>query len=119
MTLMKDEESTTQLTAVRNCTEKCELDAVNTLCLVCSTNMTACSGRAAEQEPDEPEEPQEKRTGVDGIKVAKNLNISILTITMIRNKISIQVQKRTLSKIVWIYSISNAIIQLKHSGGVK
>ncbi len=70
MALMEDGETTTQpAPAVCNCTEKCELGAVNTLCPVCSTNMTACSGKAAEPEPDEPEEPQEKKTGTGGLLV--------------------------------------------------
>ena len=47
--------------AVCTCTEKCETGKINTSCPVCSTNMTACSGKEAEPEPEEvTEQPQEK-----------------------------------------------------------
>lgn len=60
--LLEDGESTeAQTPAVCTCTEKCETGKINTSCPVCSTNMTACSGKAAEPEPEEPtEQPQEK-----------------------------------------------------------
>jgi len=40
---------------------------VNVSCPVCKDNMTACSGKEAEPEPDEPEEPKEKKTGTGGL----------------------------------------------------
>ena len=60
--LLEDGESTeAQTPAVCTCTEKCETGKINTSCPVCSTNMTACSGKEAEPEPDEvTEQPQEK-----------------------------------------------------------
>ena len=67
MALMEDGETKTEPPAVCNCTEKCEPGAVNTLCPVCSTNMTACGGKAAEPEQGEPEEPKEKKTGTGGL----------------------------------------------------
>lgn len=67
MALMEDGSEKTEPPAVCNCTEKCEAGAVNTQCLVCSTNMTACGGKAAEPEPDEPKEPKEKKTGTGGL----------------------------------------------------
>ena len=62
MALMEDGESTkAQAPAVCTCTEKCETGKINTSCPVCSTNMTACSGKETEPEPEEPtEQPQEK-----------------------------------------------------------
>ena len=59
---LEDGESTeAQTPAVCTCTEKCETGKINTSCPVCSTNMTACSGKEAEPEPDEvTEQPQEK-----------------------------------------------------------
>ena len=60
--LLEDgENSEAQTPAVCTCTEKCETGKINTSCPVCSTNMTACSGKEAEPEPDEvTEQPQEK-----------------------------------------------------------
>lgn len=60
--LLEDGESTeAQTPAVCTCTEKCETGKINTSCPVCSTNMTACSGKEAEPEPEEvTEQPQEK-----------------------------------------------------------
>ena len=67
MALMEDGSEKTEPPAVCNCTEKCEAGAVNTQCPVCSTNMTACGGKAAEPEQGEPEEPKEKKTGTGGL----------------------------------------------------
>ena len=67
MALIEDGNTTTEPPAVCNCTEKCEAGAVNTQCPVCSTNMTACGGKAAEPEQGEPEEPKEKKTGTGGL----------------------------------------------------
>ena len=60
--LLEDgENSEAQTPAVCTCTEKCETGKINTSCPVCSTNMTACSGKEAEPEPDTvTEQPQEK-----------------------------------------------------------
>ena len=67
MALMEDGNTTTEPPAVCNCTEKCEAGKVNVSCPVCKDNMTACSGKEAEPEPDEPEEPKEKKTGTGGL----------------------------------------------------
>ena len=60
--LLEDgENSEAQTPAVCTCTEKCETGKINTSCPVCSTNMTACSGKEAEPETEEPPElPKEK-----------------------------------------------------------
>ena len=60
--LLEDGESTeAQTPAVCTCTEKCETGKINTSCPVCSTNMTACSGKEAEPEPEEvTEQPRKK-----------------------------------------------------------
>ena len=60
--LLEDGESTeAQTPAVCTCTEKCETGKINTSCPVCSTNMTACSGKEAEPETEKPtEQPKEK-----------------------------------------------------------
>ena len=67
MALIDDGNTATEPPAVCNCTEKCEPGAVNTLCPVCSTNLTACSGKAAEPETEEPTEQPEKKTGTGGL----------------------------------------------------
>lgn len=69
MALIEDGETEAEPPAVCNCTEKCEAGAVNTLCPVCSTNMTACSGKKAEPETEEPTEQPEKKTGTGGLVV--------------------------------------------------
>ena len=69
MALMEDGETKTEPPAVCNCTEKCEPGAVNTLCPVCSTNLTACSGKAAEPETEEPTEQPEKKSNTGGLVV--------------------------------------------------
>ena len=46
-----------------NCTEKCEAGKVNVSCPVCKDNMTACSGKEAEPEPEETEQPPEEEKG--------------------------------------------------------
>ena len=58
MALMDDGEEATETPAVCTCTEKCETGKINTSCPVCSTNMTACSGKEAEPEPEETEQPE-------------------------------------------------------------
>ena len=65
---MEDENAAAQTTpAVCNCTDKCEAGKVNTACPVCCTNMTACSGKAAEPQPEKPAEPQEKKNNAGGL----------------------------------------------------
>ena len=65
MALMDDGETTTETPAVCTCTEKCETGKINTSCPVCSTNMTACSGKEAEPEaPAEPEKPKNSMGGL-------------------------------------------------------
>ena len=62
--LLEDgENSEAQTPAVCTCTEKCETGKINTSCPVCSTNMTACSGKEAEPEPEETEQPPEEEKG--------------------------------------------------------
>lgn len=67
LAIIEDGSTTTPAPAVCSCTDKCEAGKVNTACPVCATNMTACSGKAAEPEQGEPEEPKEKKTGTGGL----------------------------------------------------
>ena len=69
MALMEDGETKTEPPAVCNCTDKCEAGKVNVSCPVCSTNMTACSGKAAEPETEEPTEQPEKKNNTGGLFV--------------------------------------------------
>lgn len=66
--LLEDGESTeAQAPAVCTCTEKCEAGKVNTACPVCATNMTACSGKAAEPEAEEPTEQPKEKSNMGGL----------------------------------------------------
>ena len=66
--LLEDGESTeAQTPAVCTCTEKCETGKINTSCPVCSTNMTACSGKEAEPEPEEPTEQSQEKSNTGGL----------------------------------------------------
>ena len=69
MALMEDGEPTAQPPAVCSCTGKCEPGQVDVSCPVCSVNLTACSGKAAEPETEEPTEQPEKKTGTGGLLV--------------------------------------------------
>ena len=50
-----------------NCTEKCEAGKVNVSCPVCKDNMTACSGKEAEPEPEEPTEQSQEKSNTGGL----------------------------------------------------
>ena len=66
--LLEDgENSEAQTPAVCTCTEKCETGKINTSCPVCSTNMTACSGKEAEPEPKEPTEQSQEKSNTGGL----------------------------------------------------
>ena len=66
--LLEDGESTeAQTPAVCTCTEKCETGKINTSCPVCSTNITACSGKEAEPEPEEPTEQSQEKSNIGGL----------------------------------------------------
>ena len=68
--LLEDGESTeAQTPAVCTCTEKCETGKINTSCPVCSTNMTACSGKEAEPETEETTEQPEETSNTGGLFV--------------------------------------------------
>ena len=54
---------------VCTCTEKCETGKINTSCPVCSTNMTACSGKEAEPETEEATEQPEEKSNTGGLFV--------------------------------------------------
>lgn len=69
MALMDDGETTTETPAVCTCTEKCETGKINTSCPVCSTNMTACSGKEAEPETEEATEQPEEKSNTGGLFV--------------------------------------------------
>ena len=69
MALMDDGETTTETPAVCTCTEKCETGKINTSCPVCSTNMTACSGKEAEPETEEVTEQPEETSNTGGLFV--------------------------------------------------
>ncbi len=59
--------SATPTPAVCSCTDKCEAGKVNTACPVCAANMTACSGKAAEPEPEEPTEQPKEKSSMGGL----------------------------------------------------
>lgn len=61
----EDGGSATPAPAVCSCTDKCEAGKVNTACPVCATNMTTCSGKAAE--PEEPTEQPKEKSGMGGL----------------------------------------------------
>ena len=63
----EDGGTTTPAPAVCACTDKCEAGKVNTACPVCATNMTACSGKAAEPEPEAPTEQPKEKGGMGGL----------------------------------------------------
>ena len=66
--LLEDgENSEAQTPAVCTCTEKCETGKINTSCPICSTNMTACSGKEAEPEPEEPTEQSQEKSNTGGL----------------------------------------------------
>lgn len=66
--LLEDgENSEAQTPAVCTCTERCETGKINTSCPVCSTNMTACSGKEAEPEPEEPTEQSQEKSNTGGL----------------------------------------------------
>lgn len=69
MALMDDGEEATETPAVCTCTEKCETGKINTSCPVCSTNMTACSGKEAEPETEEVTEQPEETNNTGGLVV--------------------------------------------------
>ena len=69
MALMDDGEEATETPAVCTCTEKCETGKINTSCPVCSTNMTACSGKEAEPETEEATERPEETSNTGGLFV--------------------------------------------------
>lgn len=63
----EDGGTATPAPAVCSCTDKCEAGKVNTACPVCATNMTACSGKAAEPEPEEPTEQPKEKSSMGGL----------------------------------------------------
>ena len=67
MALMEDEQTTQEQPATCTCTEKCAVGAINTVCPVCSVDMSSCTGKEPEpevpEETPEPEEPATKATG--------------------------------------------------------
>lgn len=67
LAIIEDGSSATPAPAVCACTDKCEAGKVNTACPVCAVNMTACSGKAAEPEPDEPTEQPKEKGGMGGL----------------------------------------------------
>lgn len=56
MALM-DDGKTEKVPAACTCTEKCKAGAVNTVCPVCKTNMSECTGPEPQTQTQEPEEP--------------------------------------------------------------
>ncbi|MCE4768748.1 DUF4366 domain-containing protein [Clostridioides difficile] len=67
LAIIEDGSATTPAPAVCSCTDKCEAGKVNTACPVCATNMTACSGKAAEPEPEAPTEQPKEKSGMGGL----------------------------------------------------
>ena len=68
MALMEDGQ-TQETPAVCNCTEKCEAGKVNTVCPVCATNMTACSGKGPEPEAGETTEQPKEKSNMGGLVI--------------------------------------------------
>ena len=67
LAIIEDGSNATPAPAVCACTDKCEAGKVNTACPVCATNMTACSGKAAEPEPEAPTEQPKEKSGMGGL----------------------------------------------------
>ncbi len=63
--LMEDGQ-TEKAPAVCSCSDKCVPGSVNTDCPVCSVNMSECSGKEAEPEPEQPDEPEKEKSGGAG-----------------------------------------------------
>lgn len=63
--LMEDGETTEEAPAVCNCTEKCAVGTVNTVCPVCAVNMAECTGQEPEPTPTAEPEPEQGPTGLN------------------------------------------------------
>ena len=81
LALMEDGSTEAAPPAVCSCTEKCEAGKVNVSCPVCKDNMTACSGKEAEPEPEEvTEQPQEKSNTAAKIAMLEVVVIVLLVL---------------------------------------
>ena len=65
MALMEDENVKEKPSAVCSCTTKCEAGAVNTVCPVCATDKSKCTGKAPEPPAKTPEPEKEKPAGLN------------------------------------------------------
>ena len=65
MALMEDGNAKEEPPAVCNCTTKCEAGAVNTVCPVCVTDKSKCTGKAPEPPAETPEPEKEKPAGLN------------------------------------------------------
>ena len=65
--LLEDGQTTEETPAVCTCTEKCETGSVNASCPVCKNDLTACTGKEAEPEPEEETEQPEETSGMGGL----------------------------------------------------
>ena len=68
MALMEDGSGKAQAPAVCTCKDKCKAGAVNTVCPVCSVNMTECAGKEAVPEPDDAP-PEKEKSNACGIVI--------------------------------------------------
>ena len=68
MALMDEGETgETEPSAVCTCTDKCETGKVNASCPVCKNDLTACTGKEAQPEPEEETEQPEEKSGMGGL----------------------------------------------------
>ena len=68
MALMEDGSGKAQAPAVCTCKDKCKAGAVNTVCPVCSVNMTECAGKEAVPEPDDAP-PEKEKSNAGGLVI--------------------------------------------------
>lgn len=67
MAFMEDGEETAEAPAVCICSEKCAVGEVNASCPVCKNDLTACTGKEAQTEPEEEIEQPEEKSGMGGL----------------------------------------------------
>ena len=68
MALMEGDSGKAQAPAVCTCKDKCKAGAVNTVCPVCSVNMTECAGKEAVPEPDDAP-PEKEKSNAGGLVI--------------------------------------------------
>ena len=68
MALMEGDSGKAQAPAVCTGKDKCKAGAVNTVCPVCSVNMTECAGKEAVPEPDDAP-PEKEKSNAGGLVI--------------------------------------------------